>query len=73
MASPGTAAHSFGRRWNGAQLSPILFRCENRRLPLPRQILEGGDLEQRLMEPSTLAVARLRERRVADHLLDAAA
>ena len=57
-----------------AQLRPVLLRLQDRRLPLPRQILEGGGLEQRLVELSTLGLAHLVvERRVADDLLDAAA
>ena len=36
-----------------AQLRPILLGLEDR-LPLPGQILEGGGLEQRLVELSAL-------------------
>jgi hypothetical protein len=36
-----------------AQLRPVLLRPDNRRLPLPRQVLEARGLEQRLVELST--------------------
>ena len=56
-----------------AQLRPVLFRREDRRLPLPRQILEAVGLKQRLVELTALKIAQLREWWVADDLLDAAA
>ena len=37
-----------------AQLRPVLFGFENRRLPLSGQIFEAVGLEQRLVELSTL-------------------
>jgi hypothetical protein len=46
---------------------------QDRRLPLPRQILKGAGLEQRLVELTPLKVAQLHEWWVADDLLDAAA
>jgi hypothetical protein len=45
-----------------------LLRRQDRRLPLPRQILEGGGLEQRLVELTPLEVGHLGERLVADDL-----
>jgi hypothetical protein len=45
----------------------------NRRLPLPRQILERLRVEQRYVELSTLELAHLTKRRVGDDLPDAAA
>src|SRR5215208_3916595 len=58
---------------NHAKVRPVLLRLQNRRLPLPRQILEGAGLEQRLVELAPLRVVHLAERRIADDLLDAAA
>jgi hypothetical protein len=43
-------SRSFGR---------CLLCLQDRRLPLPRQILEAGSLEQRLVELSTLKLAQL--------------
>jgi hypothetical protein len=42
-------------------------------LPLAGQLLEGVSVEQCLVELPALLVVHLHERRVADHLLDAAA
>jgi hypothetical protein len=39
---------------NDTQLRPALLRLKERRLPLPRQILEAVRLEQPLLELSTL-------------------
>jgi hypothetical protein len=55
------------------QLRPVLLCLEDRRLPLPRQVLEGVGVEQRLVKLATLAGAQFRQRRMSDHLLDAAA
>jgi len=41
-----------------AQLRPALLRRHDRRLPLPRQVLEAGGLEQRLVELTTLKIAQ---------------
>jgi hypothetical protein len=51
------------RRWTlrDTQLRPVLFRLQDRRLPLPGQILEASGLEQRLVELAPLAVAQLAE------------
>ena len=67
----------------GSNMMAIVASCEAGKIPAEVALvvsnkasaagLEGGDLEQRLMEPSTLAAARLRERRVATTFLDAAA
>jgi len=48
------------------QVGPVLLRLQDRRLPLPRQILKAAGLEHRLVELSTLKIAQLRQRRVAD-------
>ena len=56
-----------------AQPRPALLSLRDRRLPLPRQILEAGGVEQRLVELAPLEVAHLGERRVSDDLFDAAA
>ena len=56
-----------------AQLRPALLRLQDHRLPLARQVFEAVGLEQRPVELSTLLVAHLRQRRVADDLPDAAA
>jgi hypothetical protein len=56
-----------------AQPRPVLLRLHDRRLPLPRQILEAGGVEQRLVKLSTLKLAQLGEWCAADDLLDAAA
>jgi hypothetical protein len=56
-----------------AELRPVLFRLEDRRLPLPRQVLEALGVEQRLVELTPLAVVHVRERCVAHDLLNAAA
>jgi hypothetical protein len=56
-----------------AQPRPVLLRRDDRRLPLPRQVLEAGGVKQRLVELAALFVAQIGERRVADDLLDAAA
>jgi hypothetical protein len=37
----------------GEQLRPVLLSLQDRRLPLPRQILKGGRIGQRLVELST--------------------
>ena len=48
------------RRWlMSRSFGPVLLRRDDRRLPLPRQILEGGGLEQRLVELATLKLAQL--------------
>jgi hypothetical protein len=54
------------------QLRPVLLRLQDRRLPLPRQILKAVRAEQRLVELSALEIAHLRERWVGDDLPDAA-
>jgi hypothetical protein len=41
------------------QLRPILLRLEDRRLPLPGQILEAVGIEQRLLELAPLKIAKL--------------
>jgi hypothetical protein len=48
-----------------------LLGLEDRRLPLPGQILEVARGEQRLVELSALEIAHIGERRMRD-LLDAA-
>jgi hypothetical protein len=65
------ASASVANVWRS--LRPVLFRLHDRRLPLPRQILKAGGLEQRLVKLTPLQIAHLREWRVADDLLDAAA
>ena len=52
---------------------PILLCLQDRRLPLPRQILEAFRVEQHLVELPALKLAHFAERRVADYLPDAAA
>ena len=44
---------------DGLELRPVLFRLQDRRLPLPWQILEGVGLEQRLVELASLEIAQL--------------
>jgi hypothetical protein len=44
-------------RSTSRSFGPVLLRLENRRLPLPRQILEATGLEQRLVELPTLRFA----------------
>lgn len=56
-----------------AQLRPVLLGIENRCLPFSGQIFEGTGVKYRLVKLPTLHVAHLAQRRVADHLLDAAA
>jgi hypothetical protein len=50
------------------QLRPVLLSRQDRRLPLPRQILKIVRLEQRRVELSALKIVQLRERWVADDL-----
>ena len=45
-----------------AELRPVLLRLEDRRLPLPGQVLKAAGLEQRLVELSTLTVVHVHER-----------
>jgi hypothetical protein len=42
-----------------AQLRPVLLCLQDRRVPLPRQVLEAVGVEQRLVELSTLVVAQV--------------
>ena len=57
-----------------AQLRPVLFRLQARRLPLPRQVLEAGPASSSAsLELAALVGAHLAQWRVADDLLDAAA
>ncbi len=51
-----------------AQLRPVLLGLEDRRLPLAGEILEAVRVDELLLELSTLKVAHLRLRRVADDL-----
>jgi hypothetical protein len=46
-------------RFDDAQLRPVLPCLQDRRLRLPRQILKGRSLEQRLVELSTLKLAQV--------------
>ena len=55
------------------QLRPVPLGLEDRRLPLPWQVVEAVGVEQRLVELAALPVIHVHERRVADDLLDAAA
>jgi hypothetical protein len=55
------------------QCWPVLLRCENRRLPPPRQVLEAVGVEQRTLEFAPLICGHLAQRRAADDLPDAAA
>jgi hypothetical protein len=55
------------------QLRPVVLCVEDRCLPLARQVLEVIGVDQRLLEFSTLAVAHLGQRRVADDFPDAVA
>jgi hypothetical protein len=55
------------------QVRPVLFRLEDRRLPLPGQVLEAVGVEKSLVELPSLILAHPRQRRVADDLSDAAA
>jgi hypothetical protein len=55
------------------RVGPVLLRSDDRRLPLPRRIVEVVGVEQRLLELAALLRAHLAQRRVADDLLDAAA
>jgi hypothetical protein len=48
----------FGGWSHDAELRPVPFCLQDRRLPFPRQILEGGGLEQRLVELSTLKIVQ---------------
>ena len=41
------------------QLRPVLLSLNNRRLPLPRQVLEAVSVEQRLVELAPLKLAQL--------------
>jgi hypothetical protein len=56
-----------------AELRAVLLGLQNRRPPLTGQIFEAVGVEQRLVELAPLLVAHLRQRRVADDLLDATA
>ena len=62
-----------GRCLHDAQLRPVLLRLQDRRLPPPSQVVKGRSLEQRLVELSTLKLARLEQWWVADDLPDPAA
>ena len=42
------------------QLRPVPFRLEDRRLPLPRQLLEGAGAEQRVVKFASLLATQLR-------------
>jgi hypothetical protein len=55
------------------QFGPVLFRLEDRRLPLPGQILEAVGVEQRPMELAALEITHIAEWRVGDDLPDSAA
>src|SRR5918995_1625313 len=55
------------------QLRPVFFGLQDRRLPLPGQILEAVRVEHRLVELAPLLRAHVAQRRVAVYLLDAAA
>jgi hypothetical protein len=55
------------------QIRPPLLCLQDRRLPLPGQILEGVRVKQRLLEVSTLAFADLAQRRICDDHPNAAA
>src|SRR5215211_7520016 len=55
------------------QLGPVLFGLQDGRLPLPRQILEGVSIEQRLLELPSLKVAHFAQRRVGHDRPHAAA
>jgi hypothetical protein len=55
------------------QLRPVLFCVQDRGLQLPRQILEGAGVEQRLVELPPIRVAHIAQWRVSDDSPDAAA
>ena len=69
----GLLSRAFSRRYSAAASAGSVPPPGIAALPFPRQILEAAGLEQRLVELSTLKLAHLREWRISDDLLDAAA
>jgi len=53
------------------QVRHVPFGLQDRRLPLPRQVLEALSLEQRLVELAALKTVHFAERWVGDELTDA--